>query len=1049
MTVLCAASIVAAAGLASTPPQAIHSTIQGEPTWYVPGTSQGYTFESFDRPISSKDGSRWVMRSGVNYVQWDSTLAFLVGAGSTSSMVVVQKTDNMPGTVIELGREAERVRDGRAAVNDTGTFALPLEITGDITDDDVVVTGTIGGALAVPLREGDAVSSITGASLGSSISDVGIDASGDLSVRSTTLAGPAAGADAAILLDDGAALAAQIGVTIPTGQSGTPAPWKQVTPGTFWSADDGTSWLAKGFLDTGASSDQVLVVNEAVEVREGETFGGMASPVRHIVGQNMNPAGHWYARGENADGQAWVAEDGAVPGTTEVWANSAPGLSYNLALYDESVMIRQHDLSWSAWPATVYDTSISIVEVQNGLDITVEVTNTHPTLPAPWPEFAIDLGWGTGDNPERVWWARHKFQPFDLPDPSSPEIPEGIYGMGGMQLNANCLALDDGEDGTTTVGFATDYPYVSHIVLDNWQDPTAPYRTLYIKPGGTTNEQPRVIPDWIKPGPAEKKTIRFWLRRISAVGEDAALAAVQPYVDHVRDTYPSNRPPKLHGRMMGMYVAQKEQLQSVPRQYWEFPDPNDPNNSVTPANADGWAHFLDAIVNYNAGSAQALVQQDYVGIMLWAMSGYKTAAGDDNFFPSIIRNLDTQLAATMNEIPAWESANGLGVYAWAGHAFRGYQDGGYDSTVDHYPLAAGHYSRDVPIDLDPSDPDIDPTDPDDPLYPPQQFPPLASPPSTSWSTWTLEADAITEFDANVHAAFEWFSGVGLDAMPDPVQDPWIMDELEVIRAEHPDKWFCAEAQMSDRSLSLAPNYYQGPDGNGVGPFAFEGRCPLLERIYPGYQSIVYVFRPGDQAALDADVEFIEAEGMIALTIGGMPTDPYAGPEEEPEQRDLDRYGNTFFAHFGNRHGDSIVAGFTDAGEAVWVLNSCRVVLREGDPIDLDGNGLLDDDAYVDVTGATAAGLTPLADNGFLDEDLTLYTVVNVRSSTWNALGEAFIRVPICRADFDDDGAVTTTDFALFQDAYTAGNLCADFNRNGTLDLNDFTVFNNERMAGCP
>src|SRR5690606_5367707 len=102
--------------------------------------------------------------------------------------------------------------------------ALPLEITGDITDDDVVVTGTIGGALAVPLREGDAVSSITGASLGSSISDVGIDASGDPSVRSTTLAGPAAGADGAILLVDGAALAAKIGVTIPTGQSADPAP---------------------------------------------------------------------------------------------------------------------------------------------------------------------------------------------------------------------------------------------------------------------------------------------------------------------------------------------------------------------------------------------------------------------------------------------------------------------------------------------------------------------------------------------------------------------------------------------------------------------------------------------------------------------------------------------------------------------------------------------------------------------------------------------------------------------------------------------------------
>lgn len=1068
MPTLCVASALAAAGLAVSPPEAIYTNIESHPTREVPGAGGYYFFDWFGRPAGSADGSDWVLRSGVRYL-WEPTHAFLAGAGTSGSMVAVEPTSLSAGTQVEPGRDAERVRDGRGAINNAGTFAIPLEITGDITDDDVVVTGTVGGSLSVALRQGDAVSSIAGASLGTSVSDVGIDAAGDLAVRSTTLAGPAAGSDAAILLDDGAALAGQVGVTVPTGQSGTAAPWRQITPGTFWSAADGTSWLAKGVLDTAAASDQVLVVNGAVEVREGETFGGMSSPVRHIVGQTMTPAGDWFARGENTDGGAWAARNGAVlfesgdtvPGTTEHWANSPPGLNYDLNLYTSTNMVQQEQ--WTQWPTSVYDVSIGTVEVQNGLDVTVKVTNTSATLSAPWPKFELDLGWdnaGTTPTPQRVWWARHKFQAFDL----NNEQQDKFYGLGGyQQLASNCLAVDDGASGSQTVGFSTDYPYLSYVILDKWQG----YEKVVFQPSGTTPSQQRVIPDWIRP--QESKTIRFWLRRVSAVGEDAALAVVQPYVDHLRDTYPSNRPPKLKGRLMGIALASASQPDTN-REYVEFDDPFDSPDvgPITPSSPDcsGWHQYLEAVVNDTYGDvptqtpgSEVLAQADYVGVMLWAMTGVKGINGvfdDDNFFPSIIRNLDTSLATTLPEVAEWEEEQGLGVYAWAGHAFRGYQDGVYDSTVDKFPLSSGHYSAVAPV----TDPNNDPL-PGDPLYPPQLFPPLGTPASDAWATWTLEADAIVEFDANVHDAFQWFSGVGLDAMPDPAQDPWVLDELEAIRAQHPDKWYCAEPQMSDRSVGLAPSYYLYnapedpgvPPFQGIGPFAFEGRCPLLERIYPGYQSMVQVRRPNDQNALDADVGYVETEGMIALTFDGLPSIPYAGPEEEPAQQDLDRYGSTFFAHFGNGLGDSVVAGFTDAADAgeraVWVLNTCRVVLREGDPVDLDGDGLLDDDAYVDVTGATAAGLTSLADNGFLADDMTLYLVVNLRSASMTAMGEAFIRVPICRADFDGDGALTIADYTLFDVAYQNGSPCADFDRSGSLSLNDYSAFQNAYALGCP
>jgi hypothetical protein len=72
-----------------------------------------------------------------------------------------------------------------------------------------------------------------------------------------------------------------------------------------------------------------------------------------------------------------------------------------------------------------------------------------------------------------------------------------------------------------------------------------------------------------------------------------------------------------------------------------------------------------------------------------------------------------------------------------------------------------------------------------------------------------------------------------------------------------------------------------------------------------------------------------------------------------EQWDDADFAELFFACAGNAAGDFLVAGVTNAPSAVngiVVLNGTTVILREGDPVDINGNGLFDDDAFLQNFG---------------------------------------------------------------------------------------------------
>ena len=63
----------------------------------------------------------------------------------------------------------------------------------------------------------------------------------------------------------------------------------------------------------------------------------------------------------------------------------------------------------------------------------------------------------------------------------------------------------------------------------------------------------------------------------------------------------------------------------------------------------------------------------------------------------------------------------------------------------------------------------------------------------------------------------------------------------------------------------------------------------------------------------------------------------------------------------------------------------------------------------------------------------------------------FIRVlagPACVGDFDSSGVLDILDFIAFQQAFQAGEACADVNGDGDFDILDFVAFQQAFHAGC-
>lgn len=143
----------------------------------------------------------------------------------------------------------------------------------------------------------------------------------------------------------------------------------------------------------------------------------------------------------------------------------------------------------------------------------------------------------------------------------------------------------------------------------------------------------------------------------------------------------------------------------------------------------------------------------------------------------------------------------------------------------------------------------------------------------------------------------------------------------------------------------------------------------------------------------------------------------------------------FFSMQANRLGDVVVGGWTDASGAVVVYNGQRIVVREGDGVDLDGDGAA-------LDGVTIGGFD--ADGAVLSDEGWFYFTASLRGSGGEALGHALLRMRICRADWDGSGAAETRDIGAFLSSWAApvgaAGVPGDFDHDGVVTSADVAAF---------
>jgi len=318
-------------------PRAIFSEIPGHPTNMVPGLP-GVSFTSFDRPFRSPDGSRWIISAQTNAPS-PALEVIVTGIGFAGPRALLAQETVTP---IDGVRTCDSGGfDLRLAINDSGNSAFACSLDGATTDDEVIVKH-VGGSFGIAAQEGTSTAPlIPNAFLGITLNSSSITNGNAISYLGSSLTGSGVTSttNAALFLNSNAALAAQKGVTIPTGM-GVTNPWETFNADDYYVSANGTKWLAAGDTTGATTSDGIVVLNNEVVIREGSPPVPGLDPVLTIVESIMMSDGNWFVRTSEAAGtggeDALVRSAVLLAQTDDLVPGGLPGERFSDTLFSQT-----------------------------------------------------------------------------------------------------------------------------------------------------------------------------------------------------------------------------------------------------------------------------------------------------------------------------------------------------------------------------------------------------------------------------------------------------------------------------------------------------------------------------------------------------------------------------------------------------------------------------------------------------------------------------------------------------------------------------------------
>ena len=198
-------------------------------------------------------------------------------------------------------------------------------------------------------------------------------------------------------------------------------------------------------------------------------------------------------------------------------------------------------------------------------------------------------------------------------------------------------------------------------------------------------------------------------------------------------------------------------------------------------------------------------------------------------------------------------------------------------------------------------------------------------------------------------------------------------------------------------------------------------------------------------------DFVIHDGEVVVRTGSLV--PFGFPGENFSEAIFDP---TFFSIASNGFGHFLYGGVTDYVDpnrnAVLVWNDEMLFLREGDGVDVNGDGLANDGAVISVFNN---------DDVFVGDDGWVYFTADLQASNGSGpLGQAYLRVlaPICRGDMNCDGIVDFFDIDPLVLAFSFPGgvdypldcywLAGDCDEDGDVDFFDIDPFVNRLGQPC-